>query len=141
VPDSSTSVDDQLLSVEAIMYQDDSAARQAMIELATAAESCPASEFVLSGVAGDPPTNWQFNPAPDTKWKKIHGVQRLAYNATLSDQQGASAREHFIYQRHGRIIVGMYGTPGMIASAAASPNKGEQRLVDTIAHRLANTRQ
>lgn len=141
VPDDSTSIDDQLLSVEGIMYRDAAAAKQAMTELATAAKSCPASEFVLSGVADDPPTNWQFQRAPDIKWKKIHGVQRLAYDVTLTDQQGHSGREHLIYQRYGRIIDGMYGTPDMIASATVSTSKGEQRLVETIAHRLANTRQ
>jgi hypothetical protein len=139
VPQESTSLHDQLLSVEALMYRDDDAAAQAMTELATAAKSCPASEFVLSGVAGDPPTNWRFHRAPDSKWKKVQGVQRLAFDVTLTDDRGASGREHLIYQRAGRMIVAVYGAPGMIAGATAFPSKGEQRLVDTIAHRLATT--
>ena len=138
VPQDSTSIDDQLFSVEALMYRDEAAATQAMTELATAARSCPASEFVLSGVAGDPPTNWRFHRAPDRKWKKVPVVQRLAYDVTLTERSGASGPEHLIYQRAGRMIVAVYGTPGMIATATPFPSRGEQRLVDTIAHRLAS---
>ena len=69
------------------------------------------------------------------------GVQRLAYDVTLTDRSGASGREHLIYQRAGRVIVAVYGIPGMIASATPFPSKGEQRLVDTIAHRLASSSQ
>jgi hypothetical protein len=141
VPQDSTSIDDQLVSVEALMYRDEAAATQAMTELATAARSCPASEFVLSGVDGDPPTNWRFHRAPDRKWKKVQGIQRLAYDVTLTDRSGASGREHLIYQRAGRLIVAVYGTPGMIASATPFAGRGEQRLVDTIAHRLASSPQ
>ena len=71
----------------------------------------------------------------------MHGVQRLAYDVTLTDEHGASGREHLIYQCAGRTIVAVYGTPGMIASATPFASKGEQRLVDTIAHRLASSPQ
>jgi hypothetical protein len=141
VPDTSASIDDQLFSVEALMYRDASSAAHAMTELATAAKACPSSEFVQSGVAGDPPTNWRFHRAPDTKWKKVPGVQRLAFDVTLTTQDGRSGRQHLIYQRDGRIIVAVYGIPGLIAGATPFPSKGEQRLVDAIAHRMASAPQ
>ena len=42
-----------------------------------------------------------------------------------------------LVHRHGRFLVGLYGTPSGIRSVVAAPLKGEQGLVITLAQRLA----
>jgi hypothetical protein len=141
VPAATPDVDAQLASVEAISYGDEPAALQAMLELATAAQNCPRSSFVPSAVRGMPPMNWHFNRAPDTTWKKVAGVQRLAFDVTLTDQEGRTGRQHLIYLRRGRVIVGIYGTARTLDKVAAPSLKGEPGLVNTIAKRLAAMRE
>jgi hypothetical protein len=140
VPVSASEAGVELASVEAIGYRDDTAARQAMSELRTAALNCPRSSFVPSGVQGIRPTNWQFNRAPDGTWQKQPGIQRLAFDVTLTDQHGRSAREHLIYLRHGPFIVGIYGRSDELNLIAAPRLKGEAGLVQTIGRRMSAVR-
>jgi hypothetical protein len=144
VPSDDPTFDQTIFATEAIMYQDDLAATQAMTELTAAAKNCPTSSFVegqacTCHVGDQAPAKWQFHPAPDRRWKKIPGAQRVAFDVTIADKQGNSTREDLIYQRHGRLIVAIYGAPADIAYTVPGHAKAEQLLASTIAQRLAAT--
>jgi hypothetical protein len=134
-----------IFAVEALMYRDDQASAQAMTELTTAATNCPTSSYVQSPSCtchggDDGAENWQFRSAPDRGWKRIPGTQRVAFDVVISDRQGNSIREHLIYQRHGRLVVAIYASPEEIAYTVPGRGRAEQRLVKTIAARLASTK-
>lgn len=144
VPSFDPTFDGTIFATEAIMYPDDQTAVQAMTELTTAANNCPTSSFVMGPactchVGNQTPENWQFHPAPDLRWKKTPGTQRLAFDVTIADQKGHSTREDLIYQRHGRLVVAIYGNPADIAYTVPGHAKAEQRLANAIAQRLAAT--
>jgi hypothetical protein len=130
----------ELASFEAVLYRDDQAAASAMSELAAAAKHCPQSTRVPSGVEGLPPMAWRFHRAPDAHWPKVKGVQRLAYDVTLSASHGRTGHLHYVYQRSGRTLVALYGTPSNLAKVTGTKILGgEQGIAYLIAIRLANT--
>ncbi|HEX4865966.1 MAG TPA: hypothetical protein VFV02_17990, partial [Acidimicrobiales bacterium] len=96
-----------LLSTEAVAYRDSAAASQAFSELASAAAHCP-NTYVQGQIAGEPPLKTVFGPKPDTGWANVAGVVRLAYDATVSDQQGQSQEAVAVYLRRGRILLAVY---------------------------------
>lgn len=96
-----------LFSTEAVAYGDLGGPTQAFSELSAVAAHCPDS-FVQGPVAGEPSLKTVFGPAPDQDWPTVAGVDRLAFDATVSDQQGQSLQSIAVYLRRGRFLLALY---------------------------------
>jgi len=96
-----------VLSTEAVLYQSASATSQAFSELRDAAAHCPPTA-VPTPAPGGSAIKTVFNPAPDANWPAVSGVDRLAFDMTLSDDKGHQAREVAVYLRRGRLLLGVY---------------------------------
>lgn len=121
---------------EAVLYTSPEAAQQALTEVRAAQANCPPS-FVSSTVPGIPPVKTTFGPAPDAKWRKQAGVDRLAQNVTISTQDGRSIHKLLVFQVRGAMLVGLYVTPETAPKHLDSSIGTVQGLVSTVAKRLA----
>ena len=126
----------EAFSTEAVLYGSPADTAQVFTELQHAAATCPSS-FVTMPEAGAPPIKTVFNAPPDGTWPKVAGVDRLAYDATVSDQKGDSERELAVYLRRGPYLLGLYfNTP-----TALVPVDGQTTMAGITAvfeHRLAS---
>jgi hypothetical protein len=128
----------QVLSVETILYRNDAAAKQAMTELARARKTCPKG-YAPPRVAGEPPIKNHFNHVPSQYRAAVPGVQRAAFDITESTANGDSGEVLSIYQRRGRIIVGLYSGDPSADTAVATNIGGVPGLANTLAQRLQAT--
>ena len=96
-----------VMSIEAVQYGQPGDTAQAFRELQSAMANCPRT-FVPPVVAGQPAVKTVFNPPPDTSWPSTPGVDRLAFDFTLSDQQGHSGHFVAVYLRRGRTLLALY---------------------------------
>lgn len=125
-----------LLSTEAVAYRDASATAQAFSELSNAAAHCP-SGYVPSQLAGDPPVRTVFGPKPDAGWPKVGGVERLAFDATVNDQQGQSQETVGVYLRRGEFLRAVY-IDSPKSPVAIDGQTSLQGIANIFAQRLAS---
>jgi hypothetical protein len=95
------------LSTEAVLYESPAATEQVFAELRSAQARCP-STFVAPPNSDVTPLKTVFNPAPDGRWPQTPGVDRLAFDLAISDEQGRSLRTVAVYLRRGRVLLGVY---------------------------------
>ena len=124
------------IGTEAVLYASPEAAKQALDEVGAAQASC-APGFVDSTVPGVPPVKTTFAAAPDAKWRKQAGVDRVAQNVTISTQDGRSIHKLLVFQVRGAMLVGLYVTPETAPKQLDSSIGSVQGLADTVAKRLA----
>jgi hypothetical protein len=96
----------EVLSTEAVLYQDPAATAQAFSELQSVAANCPSTPVVSP--VGEETVTTHFNPAPDTDWPQTPGVTRQAYSFTTTDQLGDTQASVAVYLRRGRVLMGLY---------------------------------
>lgn len=94
------------LSTEAVRYQTAAATAQAFRELQSVAKNCP-NRPVQSPV-GEPTALTRFGTAPDAGWPQVAGVQRLAFDLTVTDQSGDVNHTVAVYLRRGPLLLGVY---------------------------------
>jgi hypothetical protein len=87
-------------STEAVLYESPGATEQAFAELRDAQAHCPPT-YQAPANSDAIPLKTTFNPPPDTRWPETTGVDRLAFDITLSDQQGRSFHTVAVYLRAG----------------------------------------
>lgn len=121
-----------VLSTEAVAYQSTSATQQAFSELRSAVAKCP-NDFVQSPSAGVP-LKTTFNPPPDGTWAQVPNVERLAFDMTVTDQQGNANHTTAVYLRRGRILLGVYF---FFVPDEAIPSVDGQTTVDGIVNVFA----
>ncbi|MDQ4096484.1 MAG: hypothetical protein M3144_01250, partial [Actinomycetota bacterium] len=95
------------LSTEAVLYESPAATDQVFAELREAQARCP-STFVAPPNSDVVPLKTVFNPPPDGRWPQTPGVDRLAFDLGLSDQEGRTLRTVAVYLRRGRVLLGVY---------------------------------
>jgi hypothetical protein len=121
---------------EAVLYASPEAAQQALDEARAVQASCPPG-FVDSTVPEVPPIKTTFGPAPDAKWRRQAGIDRLAQNVTISTQDGRSIHKLLIFQVRGAMLVGLYVTPESAPEQLDSSIGSVEGLATTVAKRLA----
>jgi hypothetical protein len=126
--------DQQALSVEGILYRDDAAAKQAFAELERARSRCP-SGYVTSRVAGVPPIKTKFRRVPRS-YDPVPGVQRIAFSETDTPRDGPPSDVVTVYQRVGRLVVGLYGVPGASGAYLAPDTGGLSGLARLLGERM-----
>lgn len=125
-----------LFSTEAVAYGDAAGPSQAFSELSQVAARCP-NGFVQGRIAGEPPLKTVFAPKPDQGWPSVAGVDRLAFEATVSDRQGQSQRTVGVYLRRGRFLLAVYFDDPAHPPTVAGQNALEG-IVNVFAERLAS---
>ena len=94
------------LSTEGVLYNKGASVTEAFEELRTIAGRCP-NEPVTSPV-GEATVTTVFNPAPDSAWSRVSGVDRIAFDFTTTDSTGNKSRHVAVYLRRGRLLLGIY---------------------------------
>jgi hypothetical protein len=125
----------ETMSTEALVYRDVNATTQAFSELRAARANCPTG-FVTSAVDGEPPLKTVFNASPDASWPATPGVDRLAYDTTVSDQHGHTDRSTSVYLRHGRALLAIY-FDGTATQPSISGRTSTQAITQLLSSRLA----
>lgn len=100
--------ENRIVSNEGVLYKSAQDATAAMEELRTSVRECPKDRPVESNVEGVPALFYDLTVAPDSEVADL-AADRLAITAVLRDDQGQSATFGLVYQRRGRVLVGMYG--------------------------------
>jgi len=105
----------QVASTEGVLYQAPTDTALAFSELRSARANCP-STFVKSP-GGQPAIQTAFGPSPDTGWPTTTGVERLAFDLTMtfaptsttSTVPGSNVQSStVVYLRRGKLLVGVY---------------------------------
>ena len=126
-----------VFSTEAVLYRDAAATSQAFSELRSVVAHCPPT--AVSSPVGEPPVTTKFNAAPDTAWPQVAGVERQAYDFTMTDSSGASSRGVAVYLRRGRALLGLYfKTPPDAAQPSVGGKTTVPSIVSLFAQRLAS---
>ncbi len=94
------------LSTEAVLYDDSSAATQALAELKAVASTCPSTP--VDSPVGEPTVITAFQPAPDGSWPQTPTVARIAFDFTTTDDSGAATHTIAVYLQRGRAFMGVY---------------------------------
>jgi hypothetical protein len=124
------------LAVEAILYDSPDGSSQAFAELRAAQQRCPAT-FVPSNIDGVPPLKTTFGPSPDITWPPTAGIDRLAFSTLQVAQTGETDGGIAVYQRRGRLLVGLYVAGPDRSAAAINPMAaGIEGLGGRIAQRM-----
>ena len=97
----------EYFSTEAVMYANAADRAEAVNEVMHAVAACPTG-FVQGNVAGEPPLKTTFAASPDADWPATAGIDRLALDLTVSDQQGDSEREVQVFLSRGALLLGLY---------------------------------
>ena len=94
---------------EVVLYDSAGSAEQAFREIRNAVAECPSDRFVGSRVAGVPPLRYEVAPnAPGT----IEDIapDHIVLQFTVNGRSGMSQDVVIVYQRRGRVLVGLYGS-------------------------------
>jgi hypothetical protein len=124
------------LSTEAVLYESPAATEQVFAELRDAQARCPAT-FVAPPNSDVVPLKTVFNPPPDGRWPKTPGVDRLAFDLALSDQQGRTLRTVAVYLRRGRVLLGVYFPRPEQPQLTVNGRTTIESIVATFAQRLS----
>jgi hypothetical protein len=115
------------ISDEGVVYESADAASQAFAEIRTAVAQCPTDRFVRSRVAHVPPQRYErLRELRDDQFDEI-APDHIALAYTVTDERGNSTDIVAVFQRRGRVMVGLYGED----VARVEP------FVAIVAHRLA----
>ena len=125
------------LSTEAVLYKDEASTAQGFQELRSARDKCT-DKPVQSETEGVPPLTYHFESAPDAAWTDVPGVTRLAFQFTLTDDQGNTERAVTVFLRRGRLLVGIYAFGDAVDAVLAPDVGGVQGLVERIAGRMSD---
>lgn len=120
--------DDQgarVVSNEGVLYESAQDAAAAMEELRTSIRECPEDRPVRSAVEGVPPLTYDLTLVPEEEMEDLV-ADRVALSAVLRDEEGQSATFGLVYQRRGRVLVGLYD--GSVASVLPYAKLVAQRL-------------
>lgn len=98
----------RVVSNEGVLYKSAQDAGAALEELRISIRECPKGRPVESSVEGVPPLVYDLTLAPEQGLKDL-AADRVAVAAVLRDDQGRSATYGLVYQRRGRVLVGLYG--------------------------------
>ena len=125
----------ELLSTEAVLYKNSSAASQALNELKSVAAACPSTP--VRSPVGEPTVTTKFNAAPDAGWPATPNVEREAFSFTTTDPTGKSFPGAAVYLRRGRALVGIYFAQPDMAQPAIAGQATVQGVSTLFASRLA----
>ncbi len=123
------------LSTEAVLYKNPAATQQVFDELRDVRARCP-DTFVAPANSDVVPIKTTFNPPPDTRWPQTPGVDRLAFDLTLTDTEGRSTRTVAVYLRRGRVLLGVYFPRPDQPPLRIAGNITMQTIVQAFAERL-----
>jgi hypothetical protein len=112
-------------STEAVLYENEAAAHQALTELDEAAVDCPTFPRLTPNGQLNAIT---FGPAPDGSWPLVAGVTRQAYDYTNRDDLfGTEQRNAAVYLVRGRTLLALYFSN---IDRALIPVRGETTLAE-----------
>jgi hypothetical protein len=94
------------MSTEAVAYTNSAATATAFIELRHVAATCP-DRYVVPP-EGPPAWKTTLGPAPDRSWQTVSGVQRLAFDETVSIKGEPATTGVNVYLRRGRVLLALY---------------------------------
>ena len=97
----------RVVANEGVLYKSAQDARTALEELRTAIRECPKDRPVESRVAGMPPFIYDLSLTPEQELEGL-AADRVALTVILRDDQGPRATFGLVYQRRGRVFVGLY---------------------------------
>ncbi len=123
------------VSTEAVLYKDAAATAQGFAELRANAASCPTTPVVSK--VGEPTATTRFNPAPDSAWPQVPGVERLSYDFQSIDQSGQAQHLVAVYLRRGRVLMGIYFQSPDGPQSAVSGQTTLPGIVNLFATKLA----
>ena len=94
------------LSTEAVLYGAPAATTQAFAELRQVTAACP--KRPVPSLVGGATVTTTFRAAPDTRWPRVAGVDRLAFEFDTTDANGQHHRSIAVYLRRGRALLAVY---------------------------------
>jgi hypothetical protein len=94
------------MGTEAVVYANGAATATAFAELRHAAATCP-DRYVVPP-EGPPVWKTTLGPPPDLTWQAVSGVQRLAFDETVSIKGEPAAGGVNVYLRRGRVLLALY---------------------------------
>ena len=94
-------------SIESVVYDDAASGSQAFEEIRGAVASCP-HRVVLRKVPHSLPVEFRVFPIPEGELGEI-APDHIALDVTMRSESGDSKRLAVVYQRRGRVLVGLYG--------------------------------
>lgn len=115
----------RVVSNEGVLYESAQDARAAMEELRASIRECPRDRPVRSPVEGVPPLTYDLTLAPEQELADLV-ADRVALTAAVRDEEGQSETFGLVYQRRGRVLVGLYD--GSVASVRPYAKVVAQRL-------------
>lgn len=98
----------RIVSNEGVLYKSAQDATAAMEELRTSIRECPKGRVVESSVEAVPPLIYDLTLAPEQELADLT-ADRVALTAVVRNEQGQTATFGLVYQRRGRVLVGLYG--------------------------------
>lgn len=127
------------LATEAVLYRTAADAAAALDELRAAAAACPSPRRVTSGTS-----TLTFTAVPSSDVDTtglVPETDRVMASSTVDDGTGAPYRLTRLWQRRGRVLVGLYYSgatiaPGSSATFTATDLSNVRALGDTLAERL-----
>lgn len=131
-------VDDQghqILSTEAVLYDDPSATAQAFTELKTISAGCPST--AVPSPVNEPTVATRFNPPPDANWPQAATVNRMAFDFTTTDASGQTTHSVAVYLQRGRALMGVYFSQPDGAQPAVADQTTVPGIVGVFAGRMA----
>lgn len=115
----------RVVSNEGVLYKSAKDASAAMEELRASIRECPKGRPVESPVEGVPPLTYDLTLAPEQELADL-AADRVALTAAVREKEGQSATFGLVYQRRGRVLVGLYD--GSVASVRPYARVVAQRL-------------
>jgi hypothetical protein len=97
---------DGAMGTEAVVYTNADATATAFAELRHAAATC--QDRYLVPPEGPPAWKTALGPRPDTTWQAVSGVQRLAFDETISIKGEPPVASVNVYLRRGRVLLALY---------------------------------
>ncbi len=92
---------------ENVVYGTVAGAAQAMTEIRAVVAECP-DTFVPPVLQGQPPLKFAYEPLPEADLGPV-AADHVALSMRAEDRSGKVSTAVFIYQRRGRVLVGVYG--------------------------------
>ncbi|HUR19050.1 MAG TPA: hypothetical protein VMZ51_08995 [Acidimicrobiales bacterium] len=115
----------RVVSNEGVLYKSAKDASAAMEELRSSIRECPKGRPVESPVEGVPLLTYDLTLAPEQELADL-AADRVALTAAVREKEGQGATFGLVYQRRGRVLVGLYD--GSVASVRPYARVVAQRL-------------
>ena len=98
---------DAVFSTEAVLYQDQAGAAEAMAEARGAASRCPPGP-VAGPTPTDPQLRWRVRGDTDLGGGRPSGLDRLGLTVQASEAGSPAESEVLVFLRRGRLLLGLY---------------------------------